>query len=145
MNIGRILAPVEVDDHLRELAIAACQIARSFGAELHFLHVNEPLDGAPSLVAGSLHPPAYDAGSLELEIRTALTADQHSGISLFFHDRRGEIVEEIVQFTKDAQIDLIVLGHSTAGFISRRVFFSTFEDVVEKAPCHIFSVFLDER
>ncbi len=111
LQIHKILAPVEFDDLIDDVARTAVQFASLFKATVCFLHVDDPLSGAPSLVAGSPHTARHSGD----ELRRANFWNSFLpklSVSASYHTVTGDPVEEIVCFSKKNDIDLIILGNS---------------------------------
>jgi len=140
LQIHKILAPVEFDDLIDDVARTAVQFASLFKATVCFLHVDDPLAGAPSLVAGSLHTPRHTSDELHERILEFVPTEFLSSVSASYHTAAGDPVEEIVRFTKKHDIDLIILGNSAKSAFARLFFTSIEEAVIHKAPCHVLTV-----
>jgi nucleotide-binding universal stress UspA family protein len=141
IQIQNILAPVEFDIAFDEVVQAAVQFARVFQARLFFLHVDDPLAGAPSMVAGSIHTPAQTPADLQARVARFAPAEMLAAASATFHVRRGEdIAAEIVEFSRSHAIDLIVLGNWRKGVFSKLFFSSVEDEVIHQAPCHVLTV-----
>ena len=140
LQIHKILAPVEFDVLIDDVARTAVQFASLFKATVCFLHVDDPLAGAPSLVAGSLHTPRHTSDELRERILEFVPAEFLSSVSASYHTAAGDPVEEIVRFTKKHGIDLIILGNSSQSMFARLFFTSIEEAVIHKAPCHVLTV-----
>jgi nucleotide-binding universal stress UspA family protein len=146
IQIQNILAPVEFDVAFDDVVLAAVQFARVFQARLFFLHVDDPLAGAPSLVAGSAHSPAHAPADLQARVARFAPAEMLTAASATYHVRRGEdIAAEIVEFSRSHAIDLIVLGNWRKGVFSKLFFSSVEEEVIHQAPCHVLTVCAREK
>jgi nucleotide-binding universal stress UspA family protein len=140
LQIHRILAPVEFDDLIDDVARTAVQLATLFKARVSFLHVDDPLAGAPSLVAGSIHTPRHTEDDLRERILEFVPVELLSLVSASYHVASGEPVEEIVRFSRKNGVDLIVLGNTAKSAFARLFFTSIEEAVIHKAPCHVLTV-----
>ena len=141
INIQNILAPVEFDDAFDDVVRAAVQFAHLFKARLYFLHVDDPLAGTPSMVAGSIHSPAHTPDDLQVRVARFAPAEILTAVSASYHVRRGDdIVSEIVDFSRQHAIDLIVLGNWRKSLFAELFFSSIEEEVIHKAPCHVLTV-----
>ena len=145
LQIHKILAPVEFDDLIDDVARTAVQFASLFKATVCFLHVDDPLSGAPSLVAGSLHTARHTGDELRERILEFVPAEFLSSVSASYHTVTGDPVEEIVRFSKKNDIDLIILGNSVKSAFARLFFTSVEEALIHKAPCHVLTVVEKKR
>ncbi len=141
IQIQNILAPVEFDIAFDEVVQAAVQFARVFQARLFFLHVDDPLAGAPSMVAGSIHSPAHTTADLQDRVARFAPAELLADVSATYHVLRGEdIAAEIVAFSRNHAIDLIVLGNWRKSLFSKLFFSSVEDEVIHRAPCNVLTV-----
>lgn len=141
IQIKNILAPVEFDIAFDEVVQAAVQLARVFQGRLFFLHVDDPLAGAPSMVAGSIHTPAHAPADLASRVARFAPAELLADVSTTYHVLRGEdIAEAIVDFSRNHAIDLIVLGNWRKGIFSKLFFSSVEDEIIHRAPCHVLTI-----
>src|SRR6266542_3286761 len=112
------------------------QLARRFGATLHLLHVAENFFLRPTItdpyalkaaVARRLEDRLTAADRRDLRARATLETSDHPA-------------NEIVEYAKDADVDLIVMGtHGRAG-LSHLLVGSVAERVVRTASCPVLTV-----
>ncbi len=142
--IKKILCPTDLSDESRPALAVACEWAKRFGAELHLLHVVEGLSNPYPY----LGPPFNEAMSWETMIRqkarTALDEwplpEGFATLDIVRQLRNGSPSAHIVEYAKDATIDLIVMGtHGRSGF-SHLLLGSVAENVVRRAPCSVLTV-----
>jgi nucleotide-binding universal stress UspA family protein len=124
-------------------------LARSYGATLHVLHVVEPVLARLS---------AEVSIALVTELQTALdtTARERMKALITEDDRRTldvvpaivtatQPADAIVQYAKEHGIDLVVMGtHGRRGF-THMIMGSVAERVVRMAPCPVLTVRQPER
>jgi len=140
LKINNILAPVAFDKESAVIARTAVQFANMFKAKLYFLHVDDPLAGTPSLVAGSLHTKSHTKEDLKNEIARHVPPEFLTLVHTSYRIEKGEAVDKIVEFAKSKNIDLIVIGNPSEGSFAR-LFFTPVEDgVIQHAPCDIYAV-----
>jgi nucleotide-binding universal stress UspA family protein len=116
-------------------------LARTFGSSLHLLHVMENL----FLRATSADPHVIKAavarrlsGRITNDDRAALHANGVLATS-------DQPAEEIVQYAKAHNIDLIIVGTHTRGAMAQLLVGSVAEKVVRTAPCPVLTVRHPER
>ncbi len=137
-EVDTILVPVDFDQHTDKLVEYALFVAEKFAATIHFYHVSEAFGGYER----------YEHPSLE-EIETGLRA--HSQIEM---DRlvektsaqygkcqgsvvNGDIVDEILVFSKKQDINLILIGTHGAKGLKRIILGSVAERVLKGASCPV--------
>ncbi len=120
-------------------------LARNFGATLHLLHVVDDLGSRAMSSAGF----GVDFGKMQQEMEQAAQADLEALLS--DEDRRElgarAIVLtsttpalSIVQYARDAQVNLIVVGTHGRGAVAHLFLGSVAERVVRMAPCPVLTV-----
>ncbi|MDX2148252.1 MAG: universal stress protein [Planctomycetota bacterium] len=147
----RLLLP-SAFSKLSEAASAwAVPLAKQFHSEVHVLHVVPHtelamLAGAPELGAGVAAPVvtpsasemlAASARQVDAFVQRALgeIRDQVRTASVV-----GGVVDEIIRYVEQRQIDLIVMGTHADGMLKRLVFGSIGKSVLEAAPCPVLLV-----
>ncbi len=141
IELERILVPTDFSDCSKQAIKYACELAKRFGAELHLLHVVQPLT-----THVSYGPPIPDAELFHHEqpAREELEALAESGLEHVSRVERsirtGTSFLEIVRCAKDTDVDLIVIGtHGRTG-LAHALIGSVAEKVVRKAPCPVLTV-----
>lgn len=135
MKTKRILCPVDFSDASNIALDVASKLARETGATLFIVHVEEnPAVVSPGLFAGL--PPASWPENHQLA-KTLPTATEVR----FEHDLLvGNVAQEIVDFAKKKDVDLIVLGsHGHSGLL-RVLMGSVAEAVVRTAPVPVLTL-----
>ena len=145
LTIQHILSPVEFDQHFEEVAQGAVQVALKFQGHLHFLHVDDPLAGVPSLIAGSIHTQAYTEEKLARKVAEFVPGELLAAVHSSCHVRRGDTVKQILRFAVKHGVDLIVIGNSRRSLIAGLFFSSIQEEVIHRAPCHVLTLNLRKK
>lgn len=129
--LKRILVPHDFSETSARSLSYATALARSFAAELVFLHVDSRTDaeaGAEASAAAGKH------------LLTMLTPADRAAVRAEVHVRAGAPDAEIVRFAAEHDIDLIVMGTHGRGFVGHMVMGSVAEKVVRTAPCPVLTV-----
>jgi nucleotide-binding universal stress UspA family protein len=144
IDLHRILIPTDFSKHSHNALNYALAFADKFEAELYLLHVVQDLAlFLPDAVTGAppMLPPVEQ---LTANARAALEqaiADLHlDGARIRAEVREGAPFYEIVQFAKETDIDLIVMGTHGHSGLAHVLLGSTTEKVVRKAPCPVLTV-----
>ena len=123
----------------------AKDLAWRYGATLHIVHVMVTFSFSP---IGEVHVPIeYDAKFVERATDAAASTIQERYVNHLKQKQPYEIeilsgypATEVVEFAREKNIDLIVMGcHGLTG-IAHVLFGSTADRVVRKAPCSVLTV-----
>ncbi len=138
MAIDRILVPHDLGETSAAAAAYAVALARTFGADLHFLHVGDavPMNTALGFPLGL--EGTSEAGDECL--RAVVTPAEQAVLAPRFIVRQGQPAAEIVAYASQAQCDLIVMGTHGRGGIEHVVMGSVAEKVVRTASCPVLTV-----
>jgi nucleotide-binding universal stress UspA family protein len=134
--LRKILVAVDFDD-VSEAALAYGRaLAKTLGAQLHILHVAENL---------FMRPMASDPRTIEegiaRQLTERLTDDDRRNLHAVAAIRTSnEPADEIVQYAKLNDIDLIVMGTHGRQNVARLVVGSVAEKVVRTATCPVMAV-----
>jgi nucleotide-binding universal stress UspA family protein len=123
LSVRQILFPTDYSDISRVAGRTAAQLARHFDARLHVVHVVPPVT----------YPGPGEA------LSTAI-ADLGPHVDVVTAIVNGRPAREIVDYTAQHDIDLVVMGtHGRTG-VSRALLGSVAEAVVRRAPCPVLTV-----
>jgi len=135
METRSILCPIDASPCSDEALTHAAALARQSGATLQILRVTE----VPT--AYSQGVPIYSREAAEVaQDRDALRdLEIPAGTNFEKNHRIGDPATEILKFTAEQQVDLIVMGtHGRRGW-GRMLFGSVAEKVVRQAPCPVLT------
>lgn len=150
VNVVRILFPTDLSKPSAEAGEYAFTIADKFGAELHVLNVVEAI--APTVAEGvrelatfpeDVLAPARE--SAQAALAAALPNDRAGGSKVVRAIRVGAPRAVIIDYAKEHQIDLIVMGTFGRTGIAHFLVGSVTEYVVRHSPCPVLSVPPRER
>lgn len=124
MNLGDLLFPTDFSAASEPAGLVAREMARQWGGRLHIVYVVPPVTD-PADSAEKLDRLAAGLGE-GLRTKTALLS--------------GRVARQIIRYTRDNGIGLIVLGtHGRTG-VSRALLGSVAESVVRLAPCPVLTI-----
>ena len=138
----KILYPVDFSDYAEEILDYAVTIATRFGAELHLIHVIPNLNYFTPYES-FLTPENMVAiernieGEVERDFEK-LTKDL--AIPVVKVVKTGVTFVEIIDYIKEAGIDLVVMGTHGRSGIEHILIGSVAEKVVRKAPCPVLTI-----
>lgn len=136
MDIKRILFPTDLSNVTDGAMALAVSLARDNHAALLIVHVEEPpvAYGGGEMYYGELGPTRQKLRSMLEAIRPA-----DDSVVCEHHLVPGEPASAIVDFAKEMNVDLIVMGtHGRTG-IKRVLMGSVAEAVVRNAPCPVLT------
>jgi nucleotide-binding universal stress UspA family protein len=111
-------------------------LARTFGAQLHLLHVMENSFLRPS----PADPPAHKAAVLRT-LHEQVTAEDRTALEArLVLDTSDNPADAITEYAKQANIDLIVMGTNGRGAMAQLLVGSVAERVVRTARCPVLTV-----
>jgi len=142
IDINEILVPTDMSECSAEAAVQARELAKTFGARVHVLHIMQiytPMVPEPMAV-GNLPDIKSIRRTLDTSLRTwtqKYFGDCDSTVTRII---TGRDFAEIVRYARDESIDLIVIGSHGASGIEHLLLGSVAERVVSKAPCPVLTV-----
>jgi len=145
--ISNILVPTDFSDPSDAALNYGRELARTFGAALHVLHVLDEAEMRGVVGAGYIGPSPTLPGRehfVEHGVRDRLDHlfEEPDRRQLDAHVRAvtGEPVSEILRYAQEQKIDLVVMGtHGRTG-IAHMILGSVAEHVVRKSPCPVLTV-----
>ncbi len=144
IELKRILVPTDFSKHSHNALNYAAALADKFGAELYLLHVVQNLGVlVPDMVnvTPPVLPPMEELTAAARVGLERLIKDNHlEKLTVHIEAREGTPFYEIIQFAKEKDVDLIVMGtHGRRGF-SHLVLGSDAETVVKSATVPVLLV-----
>lgn len=143
-----ILAPTDFSETANRALVYAKALARTLGASLHVLHVmQDPLVYVPILEGYGALPnfreqTEKEVGPLLTKVQTE--ADQQ-GLEVQVAMQWGNPFVEIIRYSKEHQIDLVVMGTHGRSPLEHILLGSVAEKVVRKGICPVLLVRPDEH
>lgn len=143
MQIKKILFPTDFSEGAKNAMPYAADMAKTYGAQLCLLHVIYDI-----ATASGLHIPHSSVDQMYSELQAAAKKElerfglrETEGLKdVEYSIKRGVPYEEILNFAKDNNIDLIVIGTHGRKGIDRVLFGSTAERVVRNSLCPVLTV-----
>lgn len=140
IKIKTILVPLDFSRPSMEALSYAVELAKSFAATVHLLHVTAPDEAAST---GTAHLLRQTAESLT-SAREKLAKEHEKHFASFWpansHVRTGQPFHEICQQAREIDADIIVLATRGHSGLKRVLLGSTAERVVRFTPCPVLVV-----
>ena len=146
--MGQILFPTDLGNSAKNAFVYALQIANVMELEIHTLHVYRQVD-LDALHAVYEMDDIYKTVDLERfgsfkkhieELRKIAIKHNMSHINLTHSLVEGKIENSILRVAKEEEADYIVMGTMGANFLKEIFVGSIAGEVMEKAPCWVFSI-----
>ena len=145
IQLNKILVPTDFSDFAKPAVEYACAIAARFGSELHLLHVvPDPAMLVPEAAAFSVESMQAQAQSMAKDATAQLQKlpcdGWDNGKPIVREVRIGTAFLEIIEYAKEQDVDLIVIGTHGRSALMHILMGSVAERVVRKAPCPVLTV-----
>ncbi|HKJ67667.1 MAG TPA: universal stress protein [bacterium] len=143
VNIKNILYTTDFSDYSKYALPYAVEMAEKFNATLHCMYVVEPVNtpvdfGWTQVNYVELEEQHTEHARKSLEKLVREEIPEH--IDRQVHILHGRSFKEIITFSRDAEIDLIIMATHGLSGLSHILFGSTTEKVVRKSPCPVLTV-----
>lgn len=141
--IRRVLIPTDFSQPARHAFTYAVDLNRLFNARLYLVHVMQDFtEFSEYNLSPTILPQLYlefeQNASNKLEEMVHQTVPEHMHCDTYI--LHGVPFYEIIQFARNEQIDLIVVGSHGRTGLKHVLFGHTAEKIVKKAPCPVLSV-----
>jgi nucleotide-binding universal stress UspA family protein len=130
--LNRILIGTDFSEHSDRALDYAISVAEEYGAELTVTHVVEDI---PS------HPENEEfSATTKRRLERLVPTEKRTAIKTKILVRTGKPYQRIVEYAREAEIDLVVVGVRGAGALDRAIFGSTTYRVIQLGPCPVLAV-----
>lgn len=144
IQLKNILLPTDFSESALRSTQYALEMARTFDATLHLLHVIEdPVVYLPMFESYPMPTREQFEMYAEDRLENWIVEQDRGDLDIEYHWAHGSPAAEIVRFAKGNDADLIVMGTHGRGVTSHLLMGSVAENVVRKAPCAVLTVHPD--
>lgn len=148
IDLNRILVPIDFSEHSKRALKYAIPFAKQFVASIDLIYVVEPTIYPADFSFGQAGFPNVEeelraSGSNELD--TLIKKEIAGRVTAKKVIRTGKPSYEIIQYAREAKMDLIIIATHGHSGMEQILFGSTTEKVVRKAPCPVLVVRTGER
>jgi nucleotide-binding universal stress UspA family protein len=133
IHVKKILYPTDFSSYSNQAYFHAVALAENHGASLTILFVHTPGFGTPEV-----HAEESDQGYWKKQLEQIRPVN--SRIPVHHVLLEGDPATEIVRYSQDAMIDLIVMGTHGRSGLERLLMGSVAEKVMRDAPCSVLVV-----
>ncbi len=141
----KILFATDLSRQTEKLSSHVRFFAINFGAELHVVTVMEPPPDPSVVYHDMLDDSILEAYEEELERRIESTLQET--INKYFSDLKthsatlvGPVHKKIVDYARDYNVNLIIMGTATKKGITEKIFGSNTMKVIAHAPCAVMTI-----
>lgn len=143
MKFNKILCPIDFSEYSDKAAFYAKELSKTFNSKLYIIHIiYEPAEFT------GFYVPHISFDKIKTEIKSGAQKLMDEFINRNLKDFSnyevvvtiGDPAEEIVKFSEEKDIDLIVIGSQGKKGIEKVVFGSTAEKVVKRAKCPVMCI-----
>jgi len=141
MKVKNILVPVDYSDSGDAAMAYAVSLAKEYDAEMHLVHVYEqPFAYVDAGFSGTPIPADIPPADLTEEEAKLELVTPTEDIKLCRKFIIGSPADDLVNYAKENEIDLVVMGtHGRTG-LSRLLMGSVAEGVVRRSPCPVLTI-----
>ena len=132
LNFKNILYAIDLDSKNISSLGKALEFAQLLNCSVHVLYVND-------IEAGYRHPTDRE-DAVALRVKEVIPESMLENLDIIYAVAKGNAAEEVVNYAKENNIDLIIVGHKHRGKLYSSVFDSTDVNIIDTAslPVLIF-------
>src|SRR5262245_53373405 len=131
MEFKRILCGVDFSQASIQAFETAVELARSFKAELHVMHVIEAEPSRPDL--------ALEEKAIHAMDKLVLPATHATDLEITTEITTGNAWAEILNRARERKVDLIALGTKGLTLLGEGIFGRTAKRVFDDSPCSVLA------
>jgi nucleotide-binding universal stress UspA family protein len=136
----KILVANDGSEGARKALMVAIDLAKRYDAELHSISVEQHLPHYAATVGEILEERDEADHYFKKVNEEAIALALQQGVTLHPHVFPGHEVETVINFTKDHQYDLLVIGFMGHSKIFGRIWGSTSQNLARLSPCTVLVV-----
>lgn len=148
ITLKKVLVPTDFSEPSSLALRYAVAFAEAFDAKIYLLHTVEDPFSYPWAAEAYVNPEDIVTrlrSEAEAELRKLLTDEQRQRFAVEHEVRVGRPFVTIVEYAKELDIDLIVMGTHGRGAIAHLLIGSVAENVVRRSPCPVLTVRPEEH
>jgi nucleotide-binding universal stress UspA family protein len=123
INFKNILYPIDLDSENISSLIKALEFGQMFNAQLHILYINDSQ-------AGYRHPTDHE-DAVAIKVKEIAPVELLENAKITYAVSKGDLASEIVKYSEENNIDLIITGHKRRNKLYYALFHSPDEDIIE--------------
>ena len=123
LQFKNILYPINLDSKNVSTVIKALEIAKTLKSRIHIMYVNDP-------GAGYRYPTDRE-DAVALKVQETAPKELLSQLKITYAVSKGSLAEEIVEYCKNNNIDLIITGHKHRNKLYSSLFDTPDESIID--------------
>jgi nucleotide-binding universal stress UspA family protein len=132
LSFKNILYAINLDDDRITSVFYALEFAQLFQSRLHILYINDPQ-------AGYRHPTDRE-DTVALKVKETVPASLLENMDIVYASSKGNAAKEIVRYTREHQIDLIMVGHKHRSKLYSLMADSTDVNIIDAVLLPVFVI-----
>lgn len=144
LPLKKVLCPIDFSEHSLKALPNAVELAKKFGAELHVVNVIAPFPVLPA----TPHPIGFNVQVYEDELadnsmeNLKEVTEKHvpDDVKAEYKILKGDPSSEIIEYSDENNIDLIILTTHGSGALRHLIFGSVAEKILRHANCPVLTI-----
>jgi nucleotide-binding universal stress UspA family protein len=125
LKFKNILYAIDLDSKNISSLEKALELAKFLNCPIHVLYVND-------IEAGYRHPTDRE-DAVALRVKEVISEPMLENLDIIYAVSKGNTAEEVVEYARNNNIDLIIVGHKHRGKLYSSVFDSTDVNIIDIA------------
>ena len=142
-NVKKILFPVDFTMNMEKVLPYVKDTVKAFGAKLYVIHVIRSAEEFVGFEMGTAWYAALEKDLMDGAEKSMrrLVAEQLEDLSdVETQIATGDVVDEILDYVKKQDIDLIIIGTHGRKGLEKVMFGSVAEGIIKEAPCPVLTI-----
>jgi nucleotide-binding universal stress UspA family protein len=140
--IKKVLIPIDFSSNAKKIFLSGVEMAKQFDAQIHILYVAQTLQNyegffVPHRPISELEGELVQGAERKME---AFLAENQGAVRCQSKVLLGDVAEEIVNYARQENIDMIIMGTHGYKGLERALFGSVAEKVVKTARCPVLTI-----
>jgi nucleotide-binding universal stress UspA family protein len=123
INFKNILYPIDLNSENISSLNSALEFGQFCGAHIHILYINDSQ-------AGYRHPTDRE-DAVVLKVKEVAPAELLENAKIIYAISKGDLASEIVKYSEENNIDLIIVGHKHRNKLYYALFHSPDENIIQ--------------
>lgn len=143
MQVKKILVPVDFSENSNRIIQYGAYVAKQFGAEMEAIFVAQTFQDYSEFFEPHMPVIQFEEdliASAKEKMKSFLAESLESSVVCRGVVMAGDIAETILDYAKEQQVDLVVMGTHGYKGLEKVLFGSIAEKVVKRSPCPVLTI-----